>query len=85
MCQLIADLDIEGLSYPARFGVALRLKRQMHGVVRDPPDTIRLLFELRNGIFDHDGLDAVFPKHLHQVTIERALVYCLIALLLFAL
>ena len=34
---------------------------------------VRLVFELWNGIFDHNGLNTIFPKHLRQVTIERAL------------
>jgi hypothetical protein len=42
----------------------------MHGIVRDACQySVRLVFKLWNGIFNHDCLNAVFAEQLYQIAV----------------
>ena len=84
--QVVADLDVERFGNGAAAGVALRFQRHVHGVVADPrEDAVGLFFQLGDGVFDHDGLDAVLAEHAGEVVVELPLGHRVLPLLLLRL
>ncbi len=66
----ITDLDIEGFGHISSASIALGFERQVHSIITHPgQDAIGLVGQFRYGIFDDDGLQAVFAKHLHQIPV----------------
>ena len=84
--QVVADLDVERFGDAAGAGVALRFQRHVHGVVADPrEDTVGLFLQLGDGVFDHDGLDAVLAEHAGEVVVELPFGHRVLPLLLLRL